>query len=374
MSISASVLLTLSLAGRLGGLDVGAGTAPLEGGTWYTAHEAGAGLELRFAAGALAGLAFLTFDLLLNTTTIGVFELLLQEGEGGTRFGLHFGALAQCAVRVRMPLEAVGQGRWRLLREGGWLKPLCRYDRVDLRKVDRLVLRVLRKGPAPRVFCLSPVLATTEQPELLERPLLPLGPLVDELGQSTLGDWPTRSRSAGEVVERLRGQLDASDELSQSGRSRWGGWAARQVGATGRFRTHHDGARWWLVDPDGHLFWSSGLDCVRSDNAVAYAGLEDALSWMPERGAPYAAVHLIGEDDVQEVSYLRANLIRAFGPDVWHARWQTIALAQLRGMGFNTIGNWSEWQLGRAAGVPYVRPMELALPNTPMLFRDFPDV
>jgi len=47
--------------------------------------------------------------------------------------------------------------------------------------------------------------------------------------------------------------------------------------ATGFFKAHHDGKRWWLVAPDGYAFWSSGLDCVRPDTDANIEGLEDAL-------------------------------------------------------------------------------------------------
>ena len=36
------------------------------------------------------------------------------------------------SARMRVPLEAVDQNRWRYPREGAWLKPMCGGDRVDL--------------------------------------------------------------------------------------------------------------------------------------------------------------------------------------------------------------------------------------------------
>ncbi|MCL6431078.1 MAG: hypothetical protein K6V36_09480 [Anaerolineae bacterium] len=359
----------------LGGLLQEAAPSPLAGGLWYTARAVGDGLEYRFAPGALAAARYLTADLLLDGNQLAVFSLTLQEGEDGATFGLFFGALNQCQARIRVPLEAVNQNRWRYDREGAWLKPICALDRVDLARVDRMTLSILRMAEEPVRFCLTPFAATAAEPPALTEPLLPKGPLLDELGQSTLHDWPTKSWSVEEVTRRLQAQLaEAPAQRWPEGYSRWGGWARRRVDGTGFFRTHYDGRRWWLIDPDGHPFWSAGVDCVRVDTEAAYDGLEAALTWRPAPEGPYAAIYRHPEHGHgREINYLAANLIRAFGPD-WRARWGEIALAELRRLGFNTVGNWSEWPLASEALFPYVRPLEPRFPRTPLVFRDFPDV
>ena len=133
-----------------------------------------------------------------------------------------------------------------------------------------------------------------------------------------------------------------------------------------------------MVDPDGCAFWSAGLDCVRVDTNAAYEGLEEALVWLPDREGPYAEVYS-KRGEASTINYLAANFIRAFGPKDWHDRWAEIALAELRKMGFNTVANWSEWEIARGApdgtgAVPYVRPLEPHFASTPLVYRDFPDV
>jgi len=313
--------------------------------------------------------------MLLDGNHLAVFMVKLQEGEDGPAFTLHFGALNQCSARIRMPLSVVDQNRWMLGREGAWLKPICGGSRVDLAEVDRMTFTVLRKSPRPVRWCLTPFEATTGEPPRLAARLLPKGPLLDELGQSTLHEWPGKSRSAAEVTARLRAQAGAAPQQRwPEGFSCWGGWAELQVEATGFFRTHHDGARWWLVDPAGHLFWSAGQDCVRSQITATYEGLEAALAWMPDPSGEHAAVHGGDSWGGRNINYLAANFIRAFGPTAWHDRWAEIALAELRRAGLNTVGNWSEWEIARAAGFPYVRPLSLSLQHTPAVYRDFPDV
>ncbi|MDP8922818.1 MAG: hypothetical protein M3O34_08075 [Chloroflexota bacterium] len=375
MTATDRVVLRLDPREMIGSLGREETAAPIRGATWYYAATAGDDLEYRFAAGALAAASHLTADLLLGGEHLAVFRLRLQEGANGPGFDLIFGALNRCAARIWMPLVATNQDRWRYEREGAWLKPTCAGDRVDLAKVDRMTLTVLRKSERPVRWCLTSFVATAGEPPRVAEPLLPNGPLLDELGQSTIHIWPTKSGSVEEVAARLRDQLAATPgQRWPAGFSRWGGWHGRRVEASGFFRTHHDGRRWWLVDPDGFVFWSAGLDCVRPSIGTPTTGLAAALSWLPDPGGPYAAAHGRDEDGAPSIDYLVANLIRAFGPERWRGCWAEIALAELRRLGFSTVGNWSDWRVASAARVPYVRPLDECLPRTPLVYRDFPDV
>jgi len=368
-----SAPLELQPVDLLGDLEREEDATPLHGATWYTAHAVGDGLRYRFPAGTLVDARYLTADLLVDGERLGVFSLTLQEGEAGRSFGLLFSALNQCSARMRMPLEAVEQNRWRYEREGAWLKPMVAGDRVDLGQVDHMTLTVLRKSDQPVRWCMTPITVTSAEPPRLSEPILPEGPLIDALGQSTLHEWPGKSGSHEEVTARLHAQLAAApDHRWPEGYSRWGGWTGLRFDPTGYFYTHHDGRRWWLVDPAGYAFWSAGMDCVRVDTNAAYECLEAALAWMPDPKGEYAAIYV--EGGTPTINYLAANLIRAFGPDEWYDRWAEIALGELRRMGFNTVANWSDWQIARDVGWPYVRPLAPHWAHVSTVFRDFPDV
>jgi hypothetical protein len=358
----------------LGGLVRQDAEAPLEAGTWYLAADEAAGLECRVAPGTLEQAHWLTADLLADGNETPVFVLELQEADGGAVFRLSFGVLNQCSARMAAPLSATGMGRWGLSRQGAWLKPRCGGRRVDPARVDRLRLLVSRKGDADVRWCMTPLRAVRHQPPPLREPLLPAGPLVDALGQSTIRRWPTRTRSAKQLTARLRAQRAAADAHRwPDGFSRWGGWTAKRFRASGFFRTHHDGRRWWLVDPEGFAFWSSGLDCVRCRTPMAFDGLEAALSWMPEADGEFADMYRTAAGR-RTIDYLAGNFLRAFGPDRYRRDWGAVALGFCRQFGFNTIGNWSDIALAAGARYPYVRPMRRHLPNTPTIYRDFPDV
>jgi len=153
----------------------------------------------------------------------------------------------------------------------------------------------------------------------------------------------------------------APNQKWPEGWSRWGGWKAKRIGkGTGFFRTHHDGKRWWLADPDGYAFWSAGLDCVRVDTTARFDCLETALAWLPDPKGEYRDIFRFVETSRgggRYINYLAANMIRTFGPKEWHEKWADIALAEMRRLRFNTVGNWSEWEIAKQPQLPYVRPM-----------------
>lgn len=362
----------------LDGLETLTQAAPLHNAVWYRAQQPRAGLEYAIEAGALADAHYLTLDLLCSGPEVGVFVLELQEGEDGPTFQYLFAALPQASARLRLPLTAVRQNRWMYPREGALLKPRVGGQRVSLGRVDRLRVLVNMMGASPVEWCMTPIVATTDEPLLLDQPLLPVGPLIDELGQSIQRQWEGKSTSADEVTGRLREQLAAAPQQTwPEGFSAWGGWRGKQFAATGFFRTEWDGDRWWMVDPDGFAFWSAGQDCVTPNVAANFTNMESVLRWIPDEDDP---LHAITHErdfspDMRFIDYLQANFMRAFGSEDWYAKWAEITLAELKRAGFNTVANWSDWRMAQKAGFPYVRPLSLhETDRTPRIYRELPDV
>jgi hypothetical protein len=347
---------------------------PADGFLGFSGLEPGDGLEFQFSPGELMNFRFLSADFILEGNRLAVFTLQLQEGEDGPVFGFSFGLLNQCQARLRMPLEAVEQNTWMYPREGALLKPAAWGQRVDLARVDRMRLQLHRTSGEPVNWWMTELTAYTTAPALIEDPLLPAGPLLDEIGQSRLHDWPEKTKSEAEVVARLRQQqVESAEARWPEGFSRWGGWLARKWEGTGFFRTAFIEDRWWLVDPDGHPFWSSGPDCVGMNIDSAYSGIESALTWLPPEHGEFAPAHVAGHWGQRAFDYLTANFIRAFGAD-WHARWGENALGHLRKWGFNTVANWSDWTVASRAGFPYVRPLRDEFTRCEKIYRSFPDV
>lgn len=90
------------------------------------------------------------------------------------------------------------------------------------------------------------------------------------------------------------------------------GDARVSLSATGWFRTERLCDRWWLVDPEGHPFWSVGV------NSATPTGLQDATTGRYPYGEAVAAAYASEAD------------------------WALATAERLQGWGFNTAGSWSD--------------------------------
>ena len=339
---------------------------PFEGEICYRAEKDAQwedGLVFPIPKGTSFGaVKYLTFDILLSGNRfVTSYVKLLGGGEETLRY---FSPPCECQTRIVIPLSA-----------------------ADLKNKDRVLIGVGRKTESAARLCISPLTFTETEPAVLTNPALPRGPLVDEMGQSTLHSWPGKKADVPAMVRHLKAKQQAAPRQRwPSSFSRWGGWKEQRVKPTGYFRTHHDGKRWWLVDPDGHLFWSCGLVCVHSSIGNNESILE--TRWQNFRAAHASLPNVLGAlgrgyrlnpwhtKDNREFNYLEANFTRAFGPERWYDQWISVAHAELRRLGCNTAGNWSDEYAARREGTPYVRPLELGFkfPMTPLIGPDFPDV
>ncbi|MDP8245654.1 MAG: hypothetical protein P9L94_16335 [Candidatus Hinthialibacter antarcticus] len=363
-------LMTLEPAKLLNGLKQDGGEELLENGAWYSSNKTGAGLEYNIPKGSLSEASYLCSDFIVDGDHLAVFQIRLHEANDGPSFSLHYKGLNQAQARIRLPLSAVNLNKWRLEREGAWLKPICGGQRVDLANVDRITLTVMRKSESPVRWMQTPLLALKNEPARLTKPVLPKGKLIDELGQSLIHQWPGRTKNETEMKARLEKQKqESAQNLWPEHFSKWGGWKEKKVDSTGFFRTHHDGKRWHLIDPDGHYFWSSGLDCVRAYINSFSKDIESAFTWLPEEGSRYRSAY-----NGQFMNYLQCNFMRTFGADAWYQNWAKISLSVMKQVGFNTVGNWSNWDIARDAQFPYVIPLSTRLARSKMVYRDFPDV
>jgi hypothetical protein len=244
------------------------------------------------------------------------------------------------------------------------------------------------------------------------------GSLVDAYGQSTRAKWPEKVSSdeqlktaAGKEQQQLKTWLA---ERERSSLDKFGGWSKGPAfQASGFFRTEKRDGRWYLVTPEGHPFYSLGVNTVTADTDRTYiAGREWMFGELPKADEPLASYY--GEGDNRGgngadkgrgfnagrwYDFYGANLQRTYGqPCVStsetkagvaaaakadaventagkHARksatvpcapktfdekrWAGHTLDRLQAWGFNTIGNWSAPALGLADRVPYTLPLSI---------------
>lgn len=184
-------------------------------------------------------------------------------------------------------------------------------------------------------------------------------PVVDAFGQWIALDWPGKVHS----LEELKGAWQREDrELAKTedfGFCAFGGWKARKERATGFFHTAQVDGKWWLVDPDGHLFFSSGPDSARPRNSTRVKGREMLFAKLPP-GAEGSA------------DFYRANAALRFGESGLAAGWKAKTEQRLKAWGFNTIANWADPVLLDNPALPFVTSVSIGGAGKSWL--GFPDV
>lgn len=117
--------------------------------------------------------------------------------------------------------------------------------------------------------------------------------------------------------------------LPAAERDPYGGWTGVSGRATGFFRTERIDGVWWLITPDGHGFFSKGV------NHVSFAG---------DR-AP-----ALGDSPYQRAVEARYGSAE---------KWAEATAERLRAWGLNTIGAWSSREMFRQR-LPYTVILDLA--------------
>ncbi|HEY3331042.1 MAG TPA: beta-galactosidase [Capsulimonadaceae bacterium] len=185
--------------------------------------------------------------------------------------------------------------------------------------------------------------------------------LVDEYGQYTRQTWPGKVLAQADfVAQRVAEAADLKANPWPAAWDKYGGWAAGPtLKATGFFRTEKYKGKWSLVDPDGRLFFSTGITTVGPSAASNITG-RDAMYTVAPATDPLLSKYIkhttqIYSGPVREadaVNFYGANLERKYGVDSLSA-WKAVTLSRLPSWGINTIGAFSTWDLNANGKVAY---------------------
>lgn len=209
-----------------------------------------------------------------------------------------------------------------------------------------------------------------------------LNKVVDSYGQNRKPDWdgwPGQVHTNADIINQNSAEqaaLAAQPHPPGLSVDTYGGWTgpgSPTLTSGSYFRVAQVPAgsgAYWLIDPAGHLFYSSGIVSISANNPtfVANSGTNYdpsvMFNWLPNT-APYNAFYGTAtaySGPIQSgttYNFLGANLYTKYGT-AWATSWQPTAVKRLWNWGFNTVGSWSDssmWSSSLANRLPYVVTM-----------------
>ncbi|NMW25867.1 beta-agarase, partial [Rhodanobacter denitrificans] len=200
--------------------------------------------------------------------------------------------------------------------------------------------------------------------------------IADHYGQAIRAQWPEKIDSDAALRAAHAHEQAALEQLKAgaAGLDEYGGRLdVPSLAKTGWFHTQKRDGRWHLVTPDGHAFFSLGVNAVITDGGRSYVeGREFMFRDLPLDSGEWAAFYGSGDNRSKDqgasrgigynhghwFDFYAANLYRIDGKH-WLAAWRTRTLDRLQAWGFNTIGNWSDDALSQAHRLTYTRSINI---------------
>ncbi|MDF9833140.1 hypothetical protein M2103_001362 [Ereboglobus sp. PH5-5] len=250
-------------------------------------------------------------------------------------------------------------------------REFARHGVMDGASIARIEIHA-KNARAGQRFAIGKVVARGVPEPWRDWPESRVFPLVDEFGQYAHREWPGKIKSERDFAARLNAEdADIAAHPRPAKWNRYGGWAAGpQHRATGFFRVEKIDGQWWLVDPEGRLFWSHGVVRVATLQRVGgvYRGTplpdrEHFFTLPPKDSAsplarfygdesPSTRGYYLGKGRHAVYDFLEANLFRKHGAD-WEAAHKARALRRLESWGLNTIANSSDPDIYLRRKFPY---------------------
>ncbi len=191
-------------------------------------------------------------------------------------------------------------------------------------------------------------------------------PLVDPMGQWIRDEWPGKVRTMQELQEAWR-QEEKELKPGNFDYCRYGGYCSTQAKATGFFRVESIDGKWWLIDPDGHLFFSAGVDTITPTVTTSIQDRASIFAELPPKQLLPARI----SDASSKAGFHLWNVTRRVGQE-WGKPWVDLTVRRMQAWGLNTIANWSVKEITDAQRLPYTLPLKQV--ETQQTYLSFPDV
>ncbi|MFY0668159.1 MAG: beta-galactosidase [Alteromonas stellipolaris] len=225
--------------------------------------------------------------------------------------------------------------------------------------------------------------------------------IVDKYGQNATVEFPGKIHSQEELIQARETEAKQLDNKLMPDRSRFGGYKkGPKLAATGYFRTEKIDGKWAMVDPEGYLYFATGLDIIRLSNTSTMTGygFDDGLvdlggdgvtpedskglnrvndeaipsrhivsdvranmfNWLPSYDEPLGkwfgyrgSAHSGPVKKGETFSFYASNLERKYGEQDPLEAWEQVTLKRMKNWGFSSLGNWTDPRFYQNNEVPY---------------------
>lgn len=226
--------------------------------------------------------------------------------------------------------------------------------------------------------------------------------ILDQYGQNATYQTSLTVTSNQALIERTENELNELNQAPENPeRSKFGGYSkGPKLEATGYFRTEKVNGKWWMVDPEGYVFFSHGPANVRMANLSTLTGIDfkndsvrtrradeltpedsmgvvavsqqvrdsayvasplrnDMFNWLPNYDEELAkhysyrrSTHKGAMEHGETYNFYRANLERKYGNDFMES-WYDVTLQRMQNWGFTSFGNWVDPNFYDKEKVPF---------------------
>lgn len=226
---------------------------------------------------------------------------------------------------------------------------------MDPRQIKKIKLSLVNPKTGA-VFSLKKIVA---EGDLLEKSYEQIQqtvfPFVDTYGQYVHKEWKGKIHKEADLQAAIEKEnKDVEAFPSPKDRNQYGGWTkGKKYKATGHFRVEKIEGKWWMIDPEGCLFWSHGITGVaRAGATTKVKGRENYFAQLPDKNSPLFQFAKSKNGKILSYNYTSANLYRKYGKK-WGRINREKAHKRLRSWGMNTFGNWSDQATYLQRKTPY---------------------
>ena len=230
--------------------------------------------------------------------------------------------------------------------------------------------------------------------------------VLDKFGQNAKVEYSIKVKTDEELRAIADAEIASLKGEPLPGRSKFHGWKdGPKREATGFFRTEKVDGKWWLVDPEGYLYFSTGVDIIRLSNSSTVTGFDfdhdliaerdvneiiseddqplnrvnaeaiptrrlksemraNMFEWLPEYDDDLGDHYGYRRDMVagplkrgETYSFYSANLERRYGESYDNSfmdTWRTITIKRMIDWGYTSLGNWAEPEFYENTEIPFI--------------------